>query len=155
MREEVMQSVQVVELFWKNRILYPMFNSKNVGVDKKLLVNLLAEIELSPPVLEELMGSLELNLEKQHFNEDVNVYRRSLINFALINIVLNLHWLFQNVCYQKLTRGRLRSHVVVACLYMACRSENTSHLLLDFSDATQINIFDLGRTLGFLSRSLL
>jgi len=39
---------------------------------------------------------------------------------------------------KKLTRGRLRSHVVVACLYMACRSENTSHLLLDFSDATQV-----------------
>ncbi|CAK5083902.1 unnamed protein product [Meloidogyne enterolobii] len=61
---------------------------------------------------------------------------------------------FKMCVTKKLTRGRLRSHVVVACLYMACRSENTSHLLLDFSDATQINIFDLGRTLGFLSRSL-
>uniref|UniRef100_A0A183CG80 B-related factor 1 n=1 Tax=Globodera pallida TaxID=36090 RepID=A0A183CG80_GLOPA len=62
---------------------------------------------------------------------------------------------FFKMCVTKnLTRGRLRSHIVVACLYMACRSENTSHLLLDFSDATQINIFELGRTLNFLTRSL-
>ncbi|EPB70880.1 TFIIB zinc-binding protein [Ancylostoma ceylanicum] len=46
------------------------------------------------------------------------------------------------------------SHVVVACLYMTCRLENTAHLLLDFSDVTQVNVFDLGRTLSFLSRSL-
>lgn len=79
---------------------------------------------------------------------------------------------FFKLCVTKqFTRGRLRSHIVVACIYMACRMENTSHLLLDFSDATQvpilfciiynnilslfkINIFDLGRTLNFLTRSL-
>ncbi|RCN43109.1 transcription factor TFIIB repeat-containing domain protein [Ancylostoma caninum] len=55
---------------------------------------------------------------------------------------------------RNLTRGRVRSHVVVACLYMTCRLENTAHLLLDFSDVTQVNVFDLGRTLSFLSRSL-
>lgn len=90
---------------------------------------------------------------------------------------------------RNLTRGRVRSHVVAACLYMTCRLENTAHLLLDFSDITQVmharfiffssavvmeilksyfswrlsllmnnlsqvNVFDLGRTLNFLARSL-
>jgi len=68
---------------------------------------------------------------------------------------IELAYGFFKMCVTKnLTRGRLRSQVVVACLYIACRSESTSHLLLDFSDATQINIFDLGRTLNFLTRSL-
>lgn len=62
---------------------------------------------------------------------------------------------FFKMCVVKnLTRGRLRSHVVAACMYMTCRLENTAHLLLDFSDVTQVNVFDLGRTLSFLSRSL-
>lgn len=38
------------------------------------------------------------------------------------------------------TRGRVRSHVVAACLYMTCRLENTAHLLLDFSDITQVSL---------------
>ncbi|KAE9419154.1 hypothetical protein Angca_008316, partial [Angiostrongylus cantonensis] len=82
---------------------------------------------------------------------------------------------FFKMCVSRnLTRGRIRSHVVAACLYMTCRLENTAHLLLDFSDVTQVsfacklllfafllstllfkvNVFDLGRTLSFLSRSL-
>lgn len=42
---------------------------------------------------------------------------------------------------RNLTRGRIRSHVVAACLYITCRLENTSHLLLDFSDITQVIFF--------------
>ncbi|TMS34812.1 hypothetical protein L596_002329 [Steinernema carpocapsae] len=57
------------------------------------------------------------------------------------------------VC-RNLTRGRQRGHVVAACLYMTCRLENTPHLLLDFSDKTQVNVYDLGRTLNFLARTL-
>ncbi|KAK0395108.1 hypothetical protein QR680_001121 [Steinernema hermaphroditum] len=57
------------------------------------------------------------------------------------------------VC-RNLTRGRQRSHVTAACLYMTCRLENTPHLLLDFSDVTQVNVYDLGRTLNFLARTL-
>lgn len=44
--------------------------------------------------------------------------------------------------------------MVTACLYITCRLEETPHLLLDFSDVTQVNVFDLGRTLNFLTRSL-
>uniref|UniRef100_A0A0K0EF87 B-related factor 1 n=1 Tax=Strongyloides stercoralis TaxID=6248 RepID=A0A0K0EF87_STRER len=62
---------------------------------------------------------------------------------------------FYKMCVNRnFTRGRVRAHVVAACLYMACRLQNTAHLLLDFSDVTQVNVFDLGRTLNFVARSL-
>uniref|UniRef100_F1KRU3 B-related factor 1 n=1 Tax=Ascaris suum TaxID=6253 RepID=F1KRU3_ASCSU len=64
------------------------------------------------------------------------------------------HNFFRMCVCRNFTRGRMRSHVVAACLYMTCRLENTAHLLLDFSDVTQVNVFDLGRTLNFLARSL-
>lgn len=68
---------------------------------------------------------------------------------------MNTAYNFFKMCVSRnFTRGRVRSHVVAACLYMTCRLENTSHLLLDFSDITQVNVFDLGRTLNFLTRSL-
>ncbi|KAI1720198.1 transcription factor TFIIB repeat domain-containing protein [Ditylenchus destructor] len=73
------------------------------------------------------------------------------INQHCIDIAFNF---FKMCVTRNFTRGRVRSQVVVACLYMTCRLENTTHLLLDFSDITQINIFDLGRTLNFLTRSL-
>uniref|UniRef100_A0A915CN42 Cyclin-like domain-containing protein n=1 Tax=Ditylenchus dipsaci TaxID=166011 RepID=A0A915CN42_9BILA len=73
------------------------------------------------------------------------------INQHCIEIAFNF---FKMCVSRNFTRGRVRSQVVVACLYMTCRLENTTHLLLDFSDVTQINIFDLGRTLNFLTRSL-
>ncbi|CAD5210377.1 unnamed protein product [Bursaphelenchus okinawaensis] len=73
------------------------------------------------------------------------------INTHCVNTAYNF---FKMCVSRNFTRGRVRSHVVAACLYMTCRLENTSHLLLDFSDVTQVNVFDLGRTLNFLTRSL-
>jgi len=35
-------------------------------------------------------------------------------------------------------QGRHTHHVSAACLYMICRQEQTSHLLIDFSDALQV-----------------
>uniref|UniRef100_A0A8R1DVB7 TFIIB-type domain-containing protein n=2 Tax=Caenorhabditis japonica TaxID=281687 RepID=A0A8R1DVB7_CAEJA len=73
------------------------------------------------------------------------------INSHCLNTAFN----FFKMCVQRnLTRGRNRSSVVAVCLYITCRLENTAHLLLDFSDVTQINVFDLGRNLNFISRSL-
>jgi len=42
------------------------------------------------------------------------------------------------------TQGRPTSHVVAAALYITCRMEKTPHLLIDFSDALQINLYILG-----------
>ena len=36
-------------------------------------------------------------------------------------------------------------HVVATCLYFICRQEKSPHLLIDFSDALQINVYVLGK----------
>lgn len=43
-------------------------------------------------------------------------------------------------------RGRRSQYVVATCLYIVCRYEKTSHMLIDFSDLLQINVFVLGST---------
>ncbi|KAF1766515.1 hypothetical protein GCK72_006472 [Caenorhabditis remanei] len=73
------------------------------------------------------------------------------INAHCMNTAFNF---FKMCVSRNLTRGRNRSSVVAVCLYITCRLENTAHLLLDFSDVTQINVFDLGRNLNFIARSL-
>lgn len=55
---------------------------------------------------------------------------------------------------RRLTYGRKQNNVFAACLYMTCRVEGTSHMLLDLSDATAVNIFELGKTYLKLSNAL-
>lgn len=55
---------------------------------------------------------------------------------------------------RRLTYGRRQNNVYAACLYMTCRIEGTSHMLLDLSDVTQVNIFELGKTYLRLSNAL-
>ncbi|MCJ1438477.1 transcription factor TFIIIB subunit brf1 [Xylographa pallens] len=44
-------------------------------------------------------------------------------------------------------QGREINHVAAACLYVACRMETQNRMMLiDFSDALQINVFKLGQT---------
>jgi transcription factor IIIB subunit 2 len=94
-------------------------------------------------------------------SREVTYYKgKKLIQEIASQLRINQHCVdtafnFFKMCVSRnFTRGRIRSHVVAACMYMTCRLENTSHLLLDFSDVTQVNVFDLGRTLNFLTRSL-
>ncbi len=42
--------------------------------------------------------------------------------------------------------GRRLLHVVATCLYTICRQEKSPHLLIDFSDALQVNVYSLGQT---------
>jgi transcription factor IIIB subunit 2 len=44
------------------------------------------------------------------------------------------------------TRGRKTVNVVAACLYIVCRMEKTSHMLIDFSDVLQTDVYILGST---------
>ncbi|CAH1791724.1 unnamed protein product [Owenia fusiformis] len=61
---------------------------------------------------------------------------------------------FKMAVSRRLTRGRKTTHVVAACLYLVCRTEGTPHMLLDFSDQLQVNVYTLGRTYLQLSREL-
>ncbi|KAK7018579.1 BRF1-domain-containing protein [Favolaschia claudopus] len=47
----------------------------------------------------------------------------------------------------KFTKGRKSLNVVAVCLYVACRQKDThTHMLIDFSDLLQVNVFELGHT---------
>jgi len=43
-------------------------------------------------------------------------------------------------------QGRRTEFVIAACLYVVCRRNRTAHMLIDFSDAMQVNLYVLGVT---------
>lgn len=43
-------------------------------------------------------------------------------------------------------KGRKSTHVVCACLYVACRLKQTTHMLMDFAEAIYTNVFAIGAT---------
>ncbi|KAI9309264.1 hypothetical protein BJ944DRAFT_173294 [Cunninghamella echinulata] len=54
----------------------------------------------------------------------------------------------------RFTRGRKSDHVAAVCLYIVCRNEESSQMLIDFSDLLQTNVFILGATFLKLVRVL-
>jgi len=63
-------------------------------------------------------------------------------------------YFFKLALSKHLTRGRKSTHVIAACVYITCRTEGTSHMLIDFSDILQICVYELGRTYLRLSQAL-
>lgn len=71
------------------------------------------------------------------------------LNQRCIEFAYNI---YKIVLAKRLTRGRKNSHVIAACIYIACRIEGTPHMLLDLSDVLQVNVYELGKTyLKFVS----
>lgn len=82
----------------------------------------------------------------------INVVGHQLqMNQHCIDTAYNFYKLAVN---KRLTRGRRTDHVVAACLYLVCRTEKTPHMLLDFSDVLQIDVFTLGRAYLKLAQEL-
>lgn len=54
------------------------------------------------------------------------------------------HRLFTIAVEKNFVQGRRTMHVVAACLYISCRQEKSQHMLIDFSDALQVNVYTLG-----------
>ncbi|CAI5724767.1 unnamed protein product [Hyaloperonospora brassicae] len=52
--------------------------------------------------------------------------------------------LFALALQRNFTHGRKTQTVIAACLYVVCRRERSPHLLIDFSDKLQINVYVLG-----------
>lgn len=52
--------------------------------------------------------------------------------------------LFMLAVQHNFIQGRKTTHVIAACLYTVCRREKTSHLLIDYSDVLQTNVYMLG-----------
>ncbi|XP_074108064.1 transcription factor IIIB 90 kDa subunit-like [Cotesia typhae] len=53
---------------------------------------------------------------------------------------------YKQVLHRNLTRGRKQILTYAGCIYLTCRIEKTPHLLIDISDITQIDVYELGRT---------
>lgn len=52
---------------------------------------------------------------------------------------------YYKLAYEKnFIQGRNISDVAGVCLYIGCRKEQTPHLLIDFSDVLQVNVYKLG-----------
>ncbi|KAJ2515221.1 transcription factor TFIIIB subunit brf1 [Coemansia sp. RSA 1939] len=51
---------------------------------------------------------------------------------------------------QNFSRGRRSLYVSAACLYIVCRIEKNSQMLIDFSDIMQVSVFKLGSTFARL-----
>ena len=62
--------------------------------------------------------------------------------------------LYQLALQRNFILGRRVIHVVATCLYTICRQEKSPHLLIDFSDALQINVYILGKSFLQFSRTL-
>lgn len=52
--------------------------------------------------------------------------------------------LFMHAVHNNFIQGRRTQHVIAACLYAVCRREKTPHLLIDYSDVLQTNVYTLG-----------
>ncbi|WEJ93615.1 transcription factor TFIIIB subunit brf1 [Yamadazyma tenuis] len=64
------------------------------------------------------------------------------------------HGWFKLALNTNFVQGRRSQNVTAACLYIACRKEKTSHLLIDFSSRLQISVFSLGATFLKMVRTL-
>ena len=54
--------------------------------------------------------------------------------------------LYQLAMEKSFVFGRKQVHVASTCLYAICRKESKPHLLIDFSDALQVNVYVLGKS---------
>ncbi|KAK9475213.1 Brf1-like TBP-binding domain-containing protein [Dipodascopsis tothii] len=53
---------------------------------------------------------------------------------------------FQLAVTHNFVQGRRSQYVVAACLYVACRKNSTTHMLIDFADLLQVSVFAIGAT---------
>ncbi|CDF39535.1 unnamed protein product [Chondrus crispus] len=62
--------------------------------------------------------------------------------------------LFRVAVERNFHKGRRMANVCCACLYIVCRMERTAHMLLDFADVLETNLYDLGHTFLKLGKIL-
>ena len=64
------------------------------------------------------------------------------------------HRLYKLALTHGFTRGRRTNQVAAAALYLVCRQDSKPFLLIDFSDALQVNVFTLGAVFLQLAKLL-
>ncbi|CAG7815405.1 unnamed protein product [Allacma fusca] len=91
---------------------------------------------------------LTLRAAKKKIQEVAQVLR---LNQHCVDVAFNF---FKMALHKQLTKGRKNALTIAACVYMTCRIEGTPHLLIDFSDVVQMDVYALGRAYIQISRSL-
>ena len=61
---------------------------------------------------------------------------------------------FKLALSKNFVKGRRSQYVVSACLYLACRKNQTRHMLMDFAEAIYVNVYAIGATYLQLIKSL-
>ncbi|KAM3187473.1 hypothetical protein ACTXT7_002262 [Hymenolepis weldensis] len=61
---------------------------------------------------------------------------------------------YQTAHFRGFTRGRSSLQLAAACIYIAARQQRVNLMLLDLSDATAVNVYNVGRTYVDLKRKL-
>lgn len=79
----------------------------------------------------------------------LNKVYRDMLQVASIltiptNVVDRAKKLYNIASNKKFTQGRKTKQIVGAVLYLACRWASTKHLLIDFAEVLQINLFLIG-----------
>lgn len=62
--------------------------------------------------------------------------------------------LYKMALHRRLTHGYRNALITSACVYITCRTEAQPHMLIDFCDASNVDLFTLGRAYLKLSRAL-
>ena len=97
-----------------------------------------------------LRQSKEVTLDKA--KNKINALGQSLrLNSASIDAAFNI---FKLALSKGLTKGRKSDHIIGACVYITCRTDQTPHMLIDVSDALQVDVYELGRTYLKISTDL-
>merc|ERR1711893_313458 len=72
-----------------------------------------------------------------------------------MGIRIEMAFNFYKMAYNRRLTGGVKSmRIIAACVYITCRTEGTSHMLIDFSDILQVDVYELGRTYLRLSQAL-
>ena len=90
--------------------------------------------------LSQMVDPLQRNINKT-FKLIERVAKILTITESVVKYAKKIYTIASN---KKFTQGRNTKHIVGAILYLACRYNKTSHLLIDFSEVLRINLFIIG-----------
>ncbi|MEN2495478.1 MAG: transcription factor TFIIIB subunit brf1 [Marteilia pararefringens] len=77
------------------------------------------------------------------------------IPMKLPSHIIDMAFNFYKMCYNRnLTRGRKLRILCAACLYLSCRLELTSHMLVDFSQSIQTDMASILKYFSLVAKSL-
>ena len=90
--------------------------------------------------LSQMVDPMQRSLLKSYKLID-SVAKVLTISESVVKFAKKLYTIASN---KKFTKGRNTKHIVGAILYLACRYNKTSHLLIDFSEVLRVNLFVIG-----------